>query len=331
MRGPIDTPQVEARIAGTAIRYNEVLLGDGDLEIRYDGNRSVLTFERAVFADAGGRLALTGTVAFPDSGPGPRFDIAVDAAGYPAQRAIDAVGLDLKIGEGAATGKMVVTGTPENGRATFAGLTIRRADAVLALNGTINWLPGEGNVAFDLDSAATNFPVADIASFLDFGPAVTGDLTRTSISGPQDRSKGMERHVLTARDGSRRACFGRSRSRRAHSRHARAGAVDGRDIRAKEKLLRRALHLHDLFSSITCRASSVEGHPRPARARVLKSPAPALRSAVSCATPRSEAPRRRAHCPRRRRRRCTRIRRPPDREGRDPTSSHRGDAWSART
>jgi len=39
----------------------------------------VLTFDRAIFTDAGGRLALTGTIAFPDRGPSPRFDIALDA------------------------------------------------------------------------------------------------------------------------------------------------------------------------------------------------------------------------------------------------------------
>ncbi|HEU4887983.1 MAG TPA: translocation/assembly module TamB domain-containing protein, partial [Thermoanaerobaculia bacterium] len=201
VRGPIDTPQVAARVVGSAIRYNEVLLGDGDLEIRYDGNKSVLTFDRAVFADAGGRLTLTGTIAFPDSGPGPRFDIAVEANGYPVQRAIDAVGLDLKIGEGLATGKMIVTGTPENGRATFAGLNIRRANATLALNGSINWLPGEGNVAFDLDIAATNFPVADIASFLDFADLpVTGDLTGTlKLAGRKESLEGQG--SVTVRDG----------------------------------------------------------------------------------------------------------------------------------
>jgi outer membrane protein insertion porin family len=192
VQGPIDKPQVAASVTGTAIRYSEVVLGDGDLAIRYDGNKSLLTFDRAVFADAGGRLALTGTVAFPDSGPGPRFDIAVEANGYPAQRAIDAVGLDMKIGEGLATGKMIVTGTPDNGRAQFVGLTIRRADATLALNGSLEWLPGKGNVQFDLDIAATNFPVADIASFLDFANIpVSGDLTGTlKIAGRKESLEG---------------------------------------------------------------------------------------------------------------------------------------------
>jgi outer membrane protein assembly complex protein YaeT len=194
VQGPIDKPQVVANVTGTAIRYNEVQLGDGDLALRYDGTKSLLTFDRAVFADAGGRLALTGTVAFPDSGPGPRFDIAVEANGYPAQRAIDAIGMDLKIGEGLATGKMIVTGTPDSGRAQFAALTIRRGAnaATLVLNGSLEWLPGKGNVRFDLDIAATNFPVTDIASFLDFADIpVSGDLTGTlKIAGRKESLEG---------------------------------------------------------------------------------------------------------------------------------------------
>jgi outer membrane protein insertion porin family len=205
VRGPIDKPQVAARIDGTAIRYNEVLLGDGNLEIRYDGNNSLLTFDRAVFAQGAGRLALTGTVAFPDNGPGPRFDIAVEANGYPAQQVIDAVGLDLKIGAGLATGKMIVTGTPDQGRATFAGLTVRRpaasGEAALTLNGTIDWLPGKSNITFDLDIAATNFPVADIASFLDFtNIPVTGNLTGTlKIAGRKESLEGQG--SVTVRNG----------------------------------------------------------------------------------------------------------------------------------
>ncbi|HYI09013.1 MAG TPA: translocation/assembly module TamB domain-containing protein [Thermoanaerobaculia bacterium] len=201
VRGPIDKPQVAAHVVGTAVRYNEVLLGDGDIDLTYDGTKSVLKFDRAVFADSGGRLGLNGTIAFPDSGPGPRFDIAVEANGYPAQRAMDAVELDMKIGEGLATGKLVVTGTPESGRVTFAGLTIRRADATLALNGNVNWLPGEGNVRFDLDIAATNFPVADIAAFLDFADIpVTGDLTGTlKIAGAKESLEGQG--SVTIRNG----------------------------------------------------------------------------------------------------------------------------------
>ena len=199
VRGPIDKPQVVARIVGTDMRYNEVLLGAADIDLRYDGNRSTLTFERAIFADGAGRLELTGTVEFPDRGPGPRFDIAVSANGYPAQRAIDAVGLDLQIGAGLATGKMIVTGTPENGRATFVDTTIRRAEATLALNGSIDWMPGEGNVAFDLEVAANNFPVTDIATFLDFADLpVTGALTGTlKIAGRKESLEGSGRVTVT--------------------------------------------------------------------------------------------------------------------------------------
>jgi outer membrane protein insertion porin family len=201
VQGPIEKPKVVARITGSQTRYNEVLLGDADIDLRYDGDTSALTFDRAVFTDANGRLTLTGNVVFPESGPGPRFDIAVEANSYPAQRAIDAVGLDLKIGDGLATGQMVVAGTPETGRATFVNTTIRRADATLALNGTINWLPGEGNVAFDLDVAATNFPVTDIATFLDFADIpVTGKLTGTlKLAGRKESLEGSG--TVTVRDG----------------------------------------------------------------------------------------------------------------------------------
>ena len=199
VKGPIDAPQVAAHIVSTATRYNEVLLGDSDIDLRYDGNNATLTFERAIFADGPARLELTGTIAFPDSGPGPVFDIAVNADGYPAQRAIDAVGMDLQIGPGLATGRLIVAGTPENGRATFVNTTIRRADATLALNGTVNWLPGEGNVAFDLDIAANNFPVSDIASFLDFADLpVTGNLTGTlKIAGRKESLEGSGRVTVT--------------------------------------------------------------------------------------------------------------------------------------
>jgi len=201
VKGPVDKPMVVAHVAGSGVRYNNIVLGDADIDLRYDGNRGVMTFERAVFADSGGRLALSGTIAFPESGPGPLFDIAVEANGYPAQRAIDAMGLDMKIGPGLATGKMVVAGSPDDGRATFAGLVIKRADATLKLDGTIHWMPGEGNVEFDLAIAATNFPIADVASFLDFKdlPA-SGDLTGTlKIAGRKESLEGSG--SVTVRNG----------------------------------------------------------------------------------------------------------------------------------
>ena len=192
VKGKLDTPQVAAHINGTAIRYNEVLLGNADLGIRYDGSKSTLTFENATFTDANGRLVLNGNVAFPERGPSPTFDIALDAVNYPAQRAIDAVGLDFKIGEGLATGKLIVSGDTESGKVTFAGTTIKRGDAELKLAGDIRWLPGKGNTILDLQVAARDFPVTDIISFLDLGTfPVTGNLTGTlNLKGPKDAFEG---------------------------------------------------------------------------------------------------------------------------------------------
>ena len=201
IKGPIGTPQLAAHVAGGDVKYHDVLLGDADIDLHYDGTRGALTFDRAVFSDAGGRLAVAGTIRFPESGAGPVFDIAVDANGYPAQRAIDAMGLKMKIGAGSATGKLIVAGTPDEGRATFVGLVIRRADATLKLDGTVNWHPGEGNVEFDLAVAANNFPLVDIASFLDFANLpVTGDLTGTlRIAGKKESLEGAG--SVTVRNG----------------------------------------------------------------------------------------------------------------------------------
>jgi len=195
VQGPIDEPQVIATINGRGTRFNEVLLGNADIELLYDGNNSTLVFNRAVFTDGAGSLQLGGLVEFPDRGPSPRFHVTVTAFQYPAQRAIDAVSLDLKIGEGLATGRMLVDGTPESGRATFVDTTIARDDATLALNGLVEWQPGEGNVAYDLDINANNFPVADIASFLDFADLpVTGKLTGTlKIAGRKESLEGSGR------------------------------------------------------------------------------------------------------------------------------------------
>jgi outer membrane protein assembly complex protein YaeT len=144
---------------------------------------------------------MTGTIAFPDRGPSPRFDLAMDAVNYSVERAIAIVNLKL-VAHGVGTGKIVVTGTPEEGKVTFAGLTIRQAKGDVRLNGTIAWHPGKGNSEFDLDVAANNYPVADIVEFLDLGKLpVTGDLTGTlHISGPKNRLEGSG--AVTVRNGS---------------------------------------------------------------------------------------------------------------------------------
>lgn len=191
IRGRLKTPQVVARIAGTGLRYNNVALGAGEIDLKYDGDRSVMTFDRAVFNDGDGRLAMTGTIEFPDRGPSPRFDLAIDATNYPIDRAIATVNLKLAI-RGLGSGRVVITGTPEAGKATFAGLTVRQGTSTLRLDGSTSWLPGEGNVTFDLDIDARSFPVADIARFLDLGDIpVSGDVTgRLQLRGRKDALEG---------------------------------------------------------------------------------------------------------------------------------------------
>lgn len=202
VKGPLDTPMVLAHIDGTGTKYNNVQLGDASIDLRYDGPKSVLTFDRALFVDDGGRLALQGTVSFPDKGPGPRFDIAVDATNYPVDKAAQAVGLDLQLGHGRGTGTLVVTGTPDAGTVRFTGMTIRQADATLKLNGDVAWAPGKGNIRFNLDIAAMDYPVGDIITFLDLGTMpVTGKLTGTMhLEGTKENLEGAG--SVTVRNGS---------------------------------------------------------------------------------------------------------------------------------
>ncbi len=199
VKGKLKTPDVVAHIAGTQLAYNNVILGDGDLDLKYDGNRSTLTFDRAMFRAAGGRIALTGTVAFPENGA-VKFDIAADAVDYPVDRAVKAVSLKLAIG-GIGTGRLIVTGTPDAGTARFVNLVVRQASSEMRLNGDVRWSPGKGNIAFNLDVAARAFPVADIAKFLDLGTLpVTGEVTGTlHLEGPKSSLEGAG--AVTVRNG----------------------------------------------------------------------------------------------------------------------------------
>jgi outer membrane protein insertion porin family len=180
VQGKLKTPHVVARIVAAGTKYNNVDLGESEIDLKYDGGKGVLTFDKATFRDAnGGRLGLNGTITFLDSGPSPRFDLAVDAVNYPIDRAIATVNLKLAV-SGIGTGKLLITGTPDQGRAHFVNLVVKQKTAELKLNGDVNWNPGKGNVAFDLDIGTRDFPVADIAKFLDLGTVpVTGDVTGT--------------------------------------------------------------------------------------------------------------------------------------------------------
>ncbi|HEV7919431.1 MAG TPA: translocation/assembly module TamB domain-containing protein, partial [Thermoanaerobaculia bacterium] len=200
--GRLKTPAVVAHIASTGTKYNNILLGDADIDLRYDGAKSVLAFNKAVFHDGAARLAMTGTIAFPDRGPSPQFDLAVDAVGYPVDRALELVDLKTLKLKGLGTGRMVITGTPESGRVTFADMTVRQGSAYVKVNGTTNWAPGKGNIAFNLDVAANDFPVEDIAAFLDFANLpLKGKLTGTlHLEGTKSSLEGAG--AVTVRNGS---------------------------------------------------------------------------------------------------------------------------------
>jgi outer membrane protein assembly complex protein YaeT len=200
VRGKLKTPQVEARILGDQLAYNNVVLGNGTVELRYNGDSSVLTFVRSGFGLENGRMSLAGTVAFPANAP-LRFDIAVDAADYPVERAIKAVGLKLVL-HGLGTGRLIVTGTPDAGTAHFVNMRLRQGRAEMVLAGDVKWSPGKGNMAFNLDVAARSFPVSEIAAFLDVANLpVTGEVTGTlHLEGPKTSLEGAG--AVTVRNGS---------------------------------------------------------------------------------------------------------------------------------
>jgi len=201
INGPIKSPQLTAHIDATGAKFNNQLLGDGAMDIKYDGRESVMTFERAQFALDRGHIAMTGTIAFPDRGPSPKFDLALDAHNYPVASAVKVVDLPFKGISGAATGKLIVAGTPEEGKATFVNLLMNKQTSELRLNGTVAWHPGKGTSTFNLDIAARQFPVADIVAFLDLGPMpVTGELTGTlHLEGPKSKLEGAG--AITVRKG----------------------------------------------------------------------------------------------------------------------------------
>lgn len=202
VKGRIKAPQVVAHITATGTKYNNADLGTSDIDLHYDGVTSVVTFDRATFTESGGRLALTGTVELPDRGPSPVFDLAVDAAGYPVERAMSIVTLPFKGIHGLGTGRLIITGTPDAGRTTFANLSIAQGTSQLHLNGDVQWFPGKGTSRFNLDIAAHSFPAADIVAFLDLGTfPVTGELTGTlHLGGTKARLEGAG--AITVRNGS---------------------------------------------------------------------------------------------------------------------------------
>ncbi|HVR42688.1 MAG TPA: outer membrane protein assembly factor BamA [Thermoanaerobaculia bacterium] len=200
VRGPLDAATVVARLTGSDFRYNAILLGSAEMTLRWDGRAGVLRFDPAVFRDAGGSVVLTGTISFPDTGPSPRFDLRAEVAGYPAERILAAVELDLEI-RGTGTGVVLVEGVPDRGRATFEGVTIVRDDRRINLGGMVDWEPGEGNVSFDLDLGVTSVPVSEVLAFLEIDDLpITGEMTGTlHLEGPKEELEGAG--AVTIRNG----------------------------------------------------------------------------------------------------------------------------------
>jgi outer membrane protein insertion porin family len=191
LRGPFDRARVRASIAAQSLAFNDVELGAGDLELAWDGESSTLRFDRGRFSQAGAEVALTGTLQFPESGAGPVFDIEADVRGYEIRRILDLVNLDLPI-TGVGTGRVSVDGTPDRGEAMFTDVRINDGDSRIRLNGLIAWLPGEGNLSFDLDLGMNDVPVETIATFLDLGELpVSGLVTGTlHLEGPKSALEG---------------------------------------------------------------------------------------------------------------------------------------------
>jgi outer membrane protein assembly complex protein YaeT len=212
MQGALKSPRVDARITSTGAKYNNVLLGDLDMDLLYEGLRLVgqdargdfhwapkntLTFQKTTIRDGTGRLGMTGTIFFPDKGP-PQFDLTLDAVNYNVERAMQAVDLKLAI-KGAGTGHLVVTGTADAGKVAFTNFLVHQAKGDLRLHGTVAWAPGKGTTNFDLDIATTNFPVADIITFLDLGTLpITGDVSgKLHLSGPKATLGGTGQVTIT--------------------------------------------------------------------------------------------------------------------------------------
>ena len=199
VEGTLGEPTVNASIDATDGLYNNVPIGTAKVQLTWNGSNQTLTFEEGSFARGDATLELTGTIRFPEGGE-PAFDLAMSSNGWPVQEAIDLVDLELD-GVGTATGRLEVDGTPEQGLARFEELVIRDEGSRLTLNGDVRWLPGEGNLAFDLDVGAEMFPASEIAEFLDLGTlpvegAVTGTL---HLEGPIESLEGAG--SVTLRDG----------------------------------------------------------------------------------------------------------------------------------
>lgn len=200
VRGTIGEPVVTASIDASGARYNDVPIGTARVDLVWEGSRETLTFEQARFTRGEAVLEMDGTIRFPESGE-PVFDLAMAADGWSVEDALDLVELEIEA-SGLATGNLAVKGSPQRGTVRFDDLLIRQDGSRLTLNGDLDWLPGEGNLVFDLDIGAESYPVEQIAAFLDLGDLpLEGSVTGTlHIEGPVETLGGAG--LVTLRDGS---------------------------------------------------------------------------------------------------------------------------------
>ncbi|MEO8216710.1 MAG: outer membrane protein assembly factor BamA [Acidobacteriota bacterium] len=198
VRGTLSEPDVVARVETSETSYSDVPMGSSIIDLTYSGTKSVLTFRNAEFHKDGADLFLQGTLGFPSTGASPRFDLSVRANDWLVQPVLKIVSLDLVV-PGTATGSMTVSGTPDRGMVNFQNTIIRRAqDQQARLNGTVAWLPGQGNIALNLDVGTQSFPLQDLMSFLDVqGFPATGRLTGTlHVEGPKNALEGAGSIVI---------------------------------------------------------------------------------------------------------------------------------------
>ncbi len=201
LHGPFSAPTITANVQSSGTEYGGVALGTATIRLTYDGARDLMRFEHALFRRSGAQLELEGTIGFPKSGPSPRFDLIARAEDWPVQPAMELAGLDYRVA-GTGTGTVHITGTPEDGKVDLQHLTISQEGSRMALNGSIAWRPGEGNVSFNLDVGAESVPVTMITDFLDLGSLpIRGEVTGTlHLEGPKEALGGAG--SVTVRNGS---------------------------------------------------------------------------------------------------------------------------------
>lgn len=192
---------VERALAAVNLDFEIDGTATGRLAVRGNPESGTVAFNDVVISDEGARLAVSGPLSWQPGKGNVTFGLVLQAENYPVEKALRALNLDLKVA-GNGTGRLRVDGSAERGTVTFENLVILEGNSRLALNGPLSWAPGEGNLTFDLDIAATNVPASRIAEFFDFESLpVSGSVTGTlHLEGPKESLDGAG--SITLRNGS---------------------------------------------------------------------------------------------------------------------------------